>query len=236
SDYSISSKTIAALKNDPLALGNFLKNHLVSGKYMMDDLRINEMMLDSLAGEKIRVNNYLFNKVITVEGSQIISPDQLASNGVVHLISRPILLPNGTINDIVSTNTNFTTLKTALETAGLSNFLTEGPYTLMAPSNDAFNTLGSGTVQKLLARPDLLKQILMYHVLHGTLYTAGMHSGSFHTLEEVDREKISPVFLGPVLVDGSRILMRDISATNGVVHMIDHVLIPSSLKIEINTL
>ncbi|KAL3879185.1 hypothetical protein ACJMK2_031494 [Sinanodonta woodiana] len=235
-DYSLYSKTVSALNNDTQALGNFLKNHVVSGKYMIDDLKVNEMMLENLAGGKIRVNYYLFNDVITVEGSQIVRPDQLASNGVVHGISRPIFLPNGTIFDIISTSTNFTSLKTAVETAGLSNFLTEGPYTLMAPSNDAFNTLGSGTVQKLLARPDLLKQVLMYHVLHGSLYTAGMHSGSFHTLEEVDREKFSQFFMGSVLVDGSHILMRDISATNGVVHMIDHVLIPSSLKIEINAL
>merc|ERR1712043_40331 len=158
-----------------------------------------------------------------------------ASNGIIHRISRVMLPPTGNIIDVLNQDANFTTLVSAVQAAGLESFFLDGPYTLMAPTNHAFERLGSDTVSKLIANPTLLAEVLKYHVIHGALYSAGMHSGSLHTFDENDRERVYASFFG-VIVDGHRVLKPDISATNGVVHKIDYVLIPSSLKSQVAAL
>ncbi|XP_045206843.2 transforming growth factor-beta-induced protein ig-h3-like [Mercenaria mercenaria] len=227
----LGSSTLAALKSDPTKLAEILKYHVVSGIYDSSNLTVNEMMLDSLSQQKIRVNYYMYNKHIAVEGARVIGANYRASNGIVHIVDKVMMAPTGTIADILSTNSDLTTLKAAVDAAGLTSALTEGPYTLFAPTDAAFALLGNDTIQALLGETDLLQSILLYHVIHGTLYSTGMHSGALHTLEDVDRERLTASFGGyQVSVDGARVTQKDISATNGVIHVINHVLLPSSLK------
>jgi len=233
----LGSSTLSSLKANPTALGSVLQYHVVAGNLMSTDLMVNEKMLDSLSGAKIRVNYYLYKKRIAVEGVRVTKADLKASNGVVHLVDGVLTPPNGTFVDILSTNPNLSTLKAAVETAGLAEALNDGPYTLFAPSNQAFARLGDDLIQKLLASPDVLKSILLYHVLHGTLYSTGMHSGSLHNLEEVDRERLYASFSGRTIhIDNANVIQKDISATNGVIHVIDHVMVPTSLRAAVNAL
>ncbi|KAJ8297568.1 hypothetical protein KUTeg_024099 [Tegillarca granosa] len=131
---------LSSVTSDNNALADLLKYHVVSGNYSTADLSVNEMMLTSLAGTKIRVNDYLVKRRITLEGSYITYPNKVASNGIVHRIHDVMLPPKGSIFDIAN--------------------------------------------------------ILKYHVIPGTLYSAGMHSGSLHNLEVEDQERVYASFLG----------------------------------------
>ncbi|VDI27969.1 transforming growth factor-beta-induced protein [Mytilus galloprovincialis] len=240
-DYAFSrlgNDTLTALKKDPNTLAETLKYHVVNGIYKLKDLHVNELQLDSLAGTKIRINYYFTaRRHVTAEGSRIIRSDIMASNGVIHIVHDVMMPAAGSIVDVLTADGNFSTLVAAAKAAGLVEALQQGPFTLMAPSNTAFAALGD-KVDKLLANPDLLKKVLLYHVIPGTIYKDGLHSGSLHTLEEADRERISASFFGTTVhVDGTTSVIKpDISATNGVVHMINHVLIPSSLRTQIMNL
>ncbi|XP_052792976.1 transforming growth factor-beta-induced protein ig-h3-like [Mya arenaria] len=232
--------SLTSLKSDPAALAQLLKLHVVSGKLMLNDLKVNEKTLTALSGETIRVNYYMYYNRVTVDGAYINSPNHVASNGVVHMIDHLMLPPNGSIPDILASTPELSTLNAAIQAAGLGPALAEGPFTLFAPTNAAFNSLGNATVQALLADTELLKSILLYHVIHGTLYTRGMHSGSLNTLEAVDREHLlassSSVSTGTPSVDRQRITKRDVSASNGVIHEISHVLIPASFRDAVSSL
>ncbi|XP_069129558.1 transforming growth factor-beta-induced protein ig-h3-like [Argopecten irradians] len=234
---SLPSAMLANLKNDTNALADVLKYHVVSGTFKMVDLKANEMMLETLTGDQLRINDYMFNHKVTIEGATVTYVDKVCSNGVIHRINRVLTPPKGTVVDVLTDDGNFNTLIAAAQAAGLVDALQEGPITLMAPTDSAFARLGNATVSKLLANPDVLAEVLKYHVLHGTLYSAGMHSEYLNTLEPNDRERLYASFTGyTVYVDGARVLMRDLSATNGVVHKIDHVLVPASLKAKIAAL
>ncbi|XP_060070234.1 transforming growth factor-beta-induced protein ig-h3-like [Ylistrum balloti] len=231
------SATLTMLKNDTNALAEILKYHVVSGTYKMDDLKVNEMMLETLTGDQLRVNDYMYKRRITIEGATITYADKIVSNGVIHRVSQVLMPPKGSVVDVLQADGSFNTLIAAAQAAGLVDALADGPITVMAPDDNAFASLGNETVSKLLANPDILADVLKYHVIHGSLYSAGMHSEYLNTLEQDDRERLYASFTGYSLsVDGARVTDRDMSATNGVVHKINHVLVPSSLKAKIAAL
>ncbi|KAH3843718.1 transforming growth factor-beta-induced protein ig-h3-like [Dreissena polymorpha] len=221
--------TIQSLKSDPTALAQVLTYHVINGSYAYNAIHANEMMLTTLAGPKIRVNYYMGKNTTTVQGTGFTRYDLRASNGIVHIIDHVMMAPNGSIMDYISSKPNLSTLKAAIEAAGLTSALSEGPYTLIAPTNDAFEKLGNQTVQALLGNPELLRSILLYHVIRGTLYSVGIQTGSYHTLEDIDYERINAVSGTYITIDGHVVSNKDISVTNGVVHTLSYVLVPSSL-------
>ncbi|GFR99873.1 fasciclin [Elysia marginata] len=121
------------------------------------------------------------------------------------------------------------TLVDLINNAGLTATLNDPshqtPITLFAPNEDAFQELGA-LVQDLLTKPDLLREILKYHVVPGSIYRGAMHNTQLHTFEEADMAYLH----GAGGVDGARFKTYDLSATNGVVHIISRVLIPASIK------
>jgi transforming growth factor-beta-induced protein len=137
---------------------------------------------------------------------------------------------NQTIVDIAVANGNFTTLVAALEAAGLADTLAgPGPYTVFAPTDEAFDNLTPETVSTLLADPQGdLTEILLYHVAEGKLMAsdvAGMTS--IETLQG----SMLPVEVNgtTVMVDNATVIQADIEASNGVIHVIDAVMIPPNL-------
>jgi uncharacterized surface protein with fasciclin (FAS1) repeats len=132
------------------------------------------------------------------------------------------------IVDVAVANGSFTTLVAAVKAAGLVDTLkSNGPFTVFAPNDDAFNKLPGGTVENLLADPDKLKQILLYHVVPGKVKAADVVSLSSATTAEGSDVAIEVVD-GTVTVDGAKVIATDVMASNGVIHVIDTVLIPSS--------
>ncbi|MEB3280378.1 MAG: fasciclin domain-containing protein [Lyngbya sp.] len=131
--------------------------------------------------------------------------------------------------DIVETATSagqFTILAQALEAAGLVEVLKgEGPYTVFAPTDEAFQALPEGTLEELLQpeNKERLVAILTYHVVPGRVTSGELESGEVQTVQG------SPVTVkvdSGVMVDEANVIKADVPASNGVIHVIDQVIIP----------
>jgi uncharacterized surface protein with fasciclin (FAS1) repeats len=153
-----------------------------------------------------------------------------ASLGVVSAIALA-----GTVNsselDIVDTAVSagsFTTLTAALEAAGLVETLKgDGPFTVFAPTDEAFANLPAGTVESLLQPENLdqLKAILTYHVVPGAVMAAQVVDLS--EAATVNGKSVSISVMGSkVMVDNAQVVQTDIAASNGVIHVIDSVILP----------
>jgi uncharacterized surface protein with fasciclin (FAS1) repeats len=135
-----------------------------------------------------------------------------------------------TIVEIAANNPSFSTLVKAVQAAGLAETLSgQGPFTLFAPTNEAFAALPKGTLAKLL-KPEnrnMLRKVLTYHVVSGDLMAKDLRSGRVKTVEG-SRVAVR-VRHGSVRVNKSNVVKADIDAKNGVIHVIDRVLLPQNL-------
>ena len=134
-----------------------------------------------------------------------------------------------TIVDIAAGNEDFSTLVAAVKAAGLVETLSsKGPFTVFAPTNDAFNKLPKGTVESLLKpeNKDKLISILKYHVVSGKVMAADVVKLDEAKTVQGQAVKISTGSDG-VTVNKSKVVKTDIEASNGVIHVIDSVLLPS---------
>lgn len=132
-------------------------------------------------------------------------------------------------NDIVTTavnNGNFTTLAAALEAADLLKDLqSEGPFTVFAPTDEAFAKLPEGTVENLLKDKEALKNILLYHVVSGNVTSDQVvELNSAKTLS--GKEVKIKVNDNKVMINNSTVTTADVATSNGVIHIIDTVLLP----------
>lgn len=122
----------------------------------------------------------------------------------------------------------FTTLVAAVQAAGLEETLTvKGPFTVFAPTNEAFAKLPEGTVEALLADPVKLKKVLLYHVVSGSVT-----SDQVIKLKKAETLEGSSVAINSkkgVMINDATVIKADIEASNGTVHVIDTVLIPADL-------
>jgi uncharacterized surface protein with fasciclin (FAS1) repeats len=123
---------------------------------------------------------------------------------------------------------SFGTLVTAIDRAGLSDLLEhDGPYTVFAPSDEAFAKLPDGAVQSLLATPDTLADVVNYHLVPGRM-TAADVAGRI-SAETLQGEDLAISNHGVVRIDGARLVSGDLEASNGVIHVIDRVLLPARI-------
>jgi uncharacterized surface protein with fasciclin (FAS1) repeats len=121
---------------------------------------------------------------------------------------------------------SFTTLVAAVKAAGLAETLSgPGPFTVFAPSDDAFKKLPEGTVEGLLKDIPKLKAILTYHVAAGKMMAADVAKQT--SIKTVQGQSITVDAADGVKVDGATVVKADIAADNGVVHVIDSVIQPS---------
>lgn len=132
--------------------------------------------------------------------------------------------------EVVVATDALSTLETAVTTAGLADALSgDGPFTVFAPTNAAFEALPDGTVASLLeeANRDRLSGILTYHVVPGKLMAADLSDGQMLETLNGQMLKVS-VEDGTVMISGATVASADVPASNGVAHVIDTVLLPSS--------
>lgn len=139
-----------------------------------------------------------------------------------------------TIVDVASGDESFSTLTQAIEAAGLSETLSaEGPYTVFAPTNEAFEALPEGTLDQLLQpeNQETLAQVLTYHVLPGEVTSSDITPG------QADTAAGSPLTItvddasGEVMVNEAAVVQPDVEASNGVIHAIDQVLLPPDVQL-----
>ncbi len=138
----------------------------------------------------------------------------------------------GTIVDVAAGNPDFKTLVAAITAADLAETLSgEGPFTVFAPTNEAFEALPAGVLDALLlpANKDALVSILTYHVLPAEVMSADVTAGEAKTVEG---STVKITTDGGVMVNGASVVTPDVDASNGVIHAIDAVLVPASVDVE----
>lgn len=122
----------------------------------------------------------------------------------------------------------FTTLIAAIDRAGLEpTLISEGPFTVFAPNDEAFAQLPEGTVDSLLAEPAKLAQVLTYHVVPGRVTAAD--AAGLANAPTVQGEDLPLSADGGIQVDGARVISADIEASNGIIHVVDRVLLPAGI-------
>lgn len=133
-----------------------------------------------------------------------------------------------TIVDVAAANGSFNTLVAAIQAAGLEETLSsEGPYTVFAPTDEAFAALPEGTLDQLLKpeNKEALTEILTYHVVEGAVPSTEIESGAVPTVEGEDLN-VAVDANGVMVNDTAAVVQPDVTADNGVIHVIDSVLLP----------
>ncbi|MEM8544534.1 MAG: fasciclin domain-containing protein [Cyanobacteria bacterium P01_H01_bin.119] len=153
----------------------------------------------------------------------------------INLTEAPAMLAqaNGTIVDVAAANDNFDTLVQAVQTAGLVDTLSgDGPFTVFAPTDDAFAELPDGALDALLQpeNRDLLTEILTYHVVPDEVTSDELETGVVDTLNGGVAVRVDP---DRVVVNDGSVIIPDVPASNGVIHAINRVLIPPSTGAEL---
>jgi transforming growth factor-beta-induced protein len=232
--------TLDSLLADIPALQSVLTYHVVPGKVMAADV-VNLESADTVQGEPISISVQDGN--VMVNNANVIITDIEASNGVIHVIDAVLLPPSMTaaseedammedtpdIVDIAVNDGRFSTLVTALQAAELVDTLKgEGPFTVFAPTDDAFAALPEGTLDGLLADIPALTNVLLYHVVPGQVRAADVVN--LESADTVEGEAISiTVQDGNVMVNNANVIITDIGGKNGVIHVIDAVILPPSM-------
>lgn len=229
--------TINALLNDTDKLTDILLYHVVA------DAAVDASAAVALAGSTVEAANgdefavTLDGEKLLVNMSEVIATDIMATNGIIHVIDTVLLPPEDpvesqlvSIYDTAVAAGSFNLLVATLEATGLDAALSDESktYTVFAPTDDAFNALGTETINGLLADPDTLSDILLYHVIAGSAVdaaTAISLSGSSVTTANGDDIKLV-VRDGSLFINEAKVTATDINASNGVVHVIDAVLLP----------
>ena len=209
-----------------------LKYHVVAGKAMSSDL-MKYTNAKTLHGDKVDLT-------LRINDARVVKADIKATNGVIHVIDRVILpsaaqpiagharseMPAQVDKNIVETavaSGQFKTLVTALQAAGLADALTaEGPFTVFAPTDAAFAKLPEGTVESLIQPENRakLQAILKYHVVPAKLGSNDILAA--HTVKTLNGQPIYP----SLQIDNAALQTKNIYCRNGVIHVIDRVILP----------
>ncbi len=139
----------------------------------------------------------------------------------------------GELAQAASSQGQFTILTKAVQAAGLEQNLTgQGPYTIFAPTDAAFKALPKGTVDNLLkpANKQKLVKLLGYHVVSGRVTSSQLKSGNVKTVEGQSLKVSVNTGANAVTVNGAKVVQADIPASNGIVHVVDKVLLPPNFK------
>uniref|UniRef100_A0A8C7ZZP7 Periostin, osteoblast specific factor b n=1 Tax=Oryzias sinensis TaxID=183150 RepID=A0A8C7ZZP7_9TELE len=212
----------ALVSNVNIELYNALHYHMANKRLLTKDLK-NGMTITSMYNDlDLHINHYS-NGVVTVNCARIISGNQIATNGVVHVIDRVISAIGNSMQDVIEVEDDLTTLSDLAQTSGLLEKLGQpGHYTLFAPTNDAFDKLGSDVLERLQSDKEVLKGEINFQCSE-----AIMVGSSYETLEgnniEIGCDGDSLTVNGVKMV-----LKKDIVTKNGVIHLIDQVLLPDS--------
>jgi uncharacterized surface protein with fasciclin (FAS1) repeats len=154
-----------------------------------------------------------------------------AAPAASEMASEPAMAEPGTIVEVAASNPDFETLVAAVTAAGLAETLSgEGPFTVFAPTDEAFDALPEGVLDALLLpeNKDALTSILTYHVVSGEVMAADVTAGDVPTVEG---STIAITTDDGVKVNEANVTATDVDASNGVIHVIDAVLVPPTVDV-----
>lgn len=217
---------LAELLEDKAKLKSILLYHVVPGAVMAADV-VKLQSAASLGGQHLRVTTD--DKGVKIDDARVIKADIKASNGVIHVIDS-VVMPRADIVDTAAKAGTFKTLLAAAKAAGLVDALKgKGPLTVFAPSDEAFAKLPAGTVEALLKDPAKLKQILLYHVVAGYAPASVVASAPTHKTLQGATIAVKASDAG-VHINKAKVVAADVLAGNGVIHVIDQVILPPQGK------
>ena len=228
-------------------LTSILTYHVVAGEVPAADVVTLESA-ETVQGESVTIT--VDDGSVMVNQANVSQTDVDASNGIIHVIDAVILPPSvaealaaaddamdeeesmNEAEDIIATATEagaFTTLLTAIEAAGLTDTLMgDGPFTVFAPTDEAFAAVDEETLNGLLADPEALAQVLLYHVVEGAVPAADVVTLEAATTVQGSDVEISVEGDAVILNGSANVVQTDIETSNGIIHVIDAVLLPPS--------
>jgi len=211
--------TVEALLADTETLTDILLYHVVDEAQTASAV-LDQNFIETLNGQSIVIGEQ--GGVPTASGAAIVTTNILTSNGVIHVIDA-VMLPEDRNIVNIALDEGFNTLAQAVVAADLAETLSdpEANFTVFAPTDAAFAALPAGTLEALLADPAALADILLYHTAPGRIFSDEvLSSSSIGTVEGTS----API--AGATIDGANIVATDIQATNGVIHVIDAVILP----------
>ncbi|KAG9351783.1 hypothetical protein JZ751_023034 [Albula glossodonta] len=220
----------ALVSNVNIELYNALRYHMVNRRLLTKDLR-NGMKVKSMYDDESLLINHYSNGVVTVNCARIIHGNQVATNGVVHVIDRVIIAIGNTIQNFIEENDELSSLTAAALASGLLEKLGEpGHFTLFAPTNEAFEKIDSKVLERIMNDKDVLQALLKYHMLDSVQCSEAIMAGTTYETQEGTSIEIG-CDGDSLTVNGIKmVLKKDIVTSNGVIHLIDQVLMPDSAK------
>ncbi|KAM9172787.1 periostin isoform 5-T5 [Pangshura tecta] len=218
------------IDNVNIELYNALHNHMVNKRMLTKDLK-NGLTLVSMYNDQQLLINHYPNGVVTVNCARIIHGNQIATNGVVHVIDRVLTPVGNTIQEFLEAEDDVSSLRAAAITSGVLDTLGKpGHYTLFAPTNEAFEKLPRGVLERIMGDKVASEALMKFHILNTLQCSEAILGGAVY--ETLEGSTIEVGCDGESLtVNGVKMTNRkDIVTSNGVIHLIDHVLIPNSAK------
>ena len=225
------AEALALAPEDLLALpelADILLYHVVGATALSTDLNDGQMVT-TLNGADVTVT--ISEAGIFINDAQVIVADLVATNGVVHVIDAVLTppVPTNTVVDIIVNSDVHTILEAAVLEADLAGALSgEGPFTVFAPTDEAFAALAEAlgaTAADLLALPELA-DILLYHVVGATAFSTDLSDGQLVATLNGAEVEVSIECDGSIFINDAQVILADIEADNGVVHVLDAVLLP----------
>ena len=219
--------TLDALAADPAKLKAVLLYHVVPGRVTAADVA---KLTSAKTAEGRSLAIKVANGSVFVDAAQVTTPDVEATNGVIHVIDSVLIPKEATApKTIVQTAVaagSFKTLASLLKKAGLVGTLQgKGPFTVFAPTDAAFAKLPKATLAALAKNKAKLRSVLLYHVVKGNVSAAKVVT--LRSAKTLNGKAVSiRVNGGNVLVGGARVTTADVKASNGVIHVVNKVLIP----------
>jgi len=236
----IDPETLNLLIADTDALSSVLLQHVVSGEVnSVTAYTLNGSSATTASGAAIPVAINTELDTLTFGGATVQTTDIYTTNGIIHVIDTVVIAdvelptPPASIVDVAVSNGSFTTLVAALQATGLDTVLDdqESTFTVFAPTDAAFALLGQDTIDALLADPDTLKDILLYHVISGSeilqdaaITVAQSESNKVDMANE--RQTALTLADSRLYINKSAVSLADVMADNGVIHVVDQVILP----------
>jgi uncharacterized surface protein with fasciclin (FAS1) repeats len=212
---------------------------VANGKVLAANLTNDEKIM-TLEKQNVTVTIAGTPAVVKINSATVTKADVMADNGVVHIIDA-VLIPDGfepplyqNIPEIATADKDLSTLVSALKAGGLIDTLSgDGPFTVFAPSDEAFKAMDQAVLTALLkpANKAKLVEVLEYHVANGKVLAADLKNNE--KIMTLDKQNVTVTIAGTpavVKIDTATVTKADVMAVNGVVHVINGVLIPPGFK------
>ena len=229
--------TLDTLLADTDLLTDVLLYHVITDSVVGSDTALSLAGTTQLMANEAKLAITVRGDALYLNESLVIDTDIEASNGVIHVIDAvltPTAIgePQGSIVDLALASPDLTTLVTALQAADLVSALADEDalFTVFAPTDEAFAALGEDAIAALLADTDALTNVLLYHVVAGAAVDSIDATALFGEMVTMLNEADVTIDVrdGELYINDSKVIIKDIPATNGIIHVIDMVLIPES--------